>query len=105
MRWVGDGKNRCGSPVQLASGMADFAEERLAELIALLPPSPEGWAEAAIELPSAGEAIDELVARAIADQRARQEILVDLEAALRAKGVEPRAQLVKTLRLRLSGLD
>lgn len=85
--------------------MPDLSEERLAELIALLPPQPEGWAGAAIELPRARDAVDELVARAMADQHARQGILADLEATLRATGVEPRARVVETLRMRLSELD
>ena len=82
--------------------MIENSEERVAELIALLPPPPSGWVEAAIELPRARAAIDELAALATSDQAARQAILVDLEAALRDVGVEPHPQLVRTLRYRLS---
>lgn len=97
-----DGKNRRRFPVQLTTEMTEFSEERIAELIALLPPPPEGWVRAAIELPRARDAIDELAVRAIADRDARVEILGDLEAALRDAGVEPRPRLVETLRMRLS---
>jgi hypothetical protein len=82
--------------------MIEISEERLAQLIALLPPPPLGWTEAAIELPRARAAIDELVARASIDQAARHAILADLEEALRDVGVEPHPRLVKTLRFQLS---
>lgn len=82
--------------------MTEFSEERLAVLIAALPPVPEGWTEAATELPRARAAIEQLAARASSDQAAREAILADLEEALRATGVVPRRQLLDTLRIRLS---
>jgi hypothetical protein len=85
--------------------MPEFSEEELAELIALLPPPPTGWSRAASELPQARAAIDELAVRATADRQMRQEILADLEDALRGAGVEPRPRLVEALRMRLSALD
>lgn len=85
--------------------MIENSEEHVAELIALLPPPPRGWVQAAIELPRTRSAIDELAARATADQAARQAILADLEEALRDVGVEPRPQLVRTLRYRLSASE
>jgi hypothetical protein len=85
--------------------MTTLSEERLAELIALLRPAPEPWTRAAIELPKARLAIDELVARATADHQIRQAILADLDGALRGVGVEPRPRLLDTLRARLGGLD
>jgi hypothetical protein len=85
--------------------MTDLSEERLAELIALLPPAPQGWVEAAIELPRVSAAIDDLATRAMADRQTRQAILADLEEAVRAAGVEPRPKLVESLRARLSGPD
>ena len=81
--------------------MPEFSEERLAELIALLPPPPVGWVQAAIELPRARAAIDELTVRATADQQLRRAILADLEEALRGAGVEPRPELLESLRARL----
>jgi len=84
--------------------MADLSEERLGELIALLAPPPEGWIEAATELPRARSAIDQLIGLANRDQQAREAILADLEQALRGAGVEPRPQLMDRLRLGLAEL-
>ncbi|MFL5823431.1 MAG: hypothetical protein ACJ764_08325 [Solirubrobacteraceae bacterium] len=85
--------------------MTDLTEEQLAELIAALRPPPEGWVQAAVELPAARAAIDELGVRAQADRQAREMMLADLEAALREVGVDPRPLLVEQLRVRLSRLD
>lgn len=82
--------------------MSELSEERLAELLAALAPAPAAWVQAAVELPRARAAIDELTERALADSRARERILADLESALRAAGVQPRPQLLETLRARLS---
>jgi hypothetical protein len=84
--------------------MTGFADEQIAELIALLAPAPSPWVEAAVELPQARAAIDELVARAISDQARRRAILADLEAALREVGVEPRPATVAQLRARLGAV-
>jgi hypothetical protein len=83
--------------------MSAFDEDRLAELIATLPPAPEGWVRAAQELPFARETLDELVARAEADAEFRRALIADLEAALQAEGIEPTEPLVEKLRRRLSG--
>ena len=66
-----------------------YDEERLGELLRLLPEVPEGWVRAAQELPAARAALDTLVARAEADAAERERIVADLEAALVAEGVEP----------------
>ncbi len=81
--------------------MTRFDEERLGELIAALPPAPAGWVAAASELPAARREIDALVALAEADAAFRAAALADLEAALAARGVEPRPELVAGLRVRL----
>jgi hypothetical protein len=81
--------------------MMPLAEEQIAELIALLPPPPSGWVQAAIELPAARAAMDRLVEQAQADQATRQAILSDLEGALQAAGVDPRPHLVRQLQARL----
>jgi hypothetical protein len=82
--------------------MIELSEEYIAELIAALPPAPAGWVQAAVELPAAREAIDQLVAQALADQAAREAILADLDAAVRHAGVEPRPELLDLIRVRLS---
>lgn len=81
--------------------MSTYDEERLAELLALLPPAPQGWVQAAQELPLARGQLDGLVARAEADAAFRAQVLADLQAALHAAGVEPRAVVVESLRRRL----
>jgi hypothetical protein len=85
--------------------MTEFSEERLGELIAALRPAPPAWVAAAIELPYARAAIDELTARATTDRGVRDVMLADLEQTLRSAGVEPRPSLVESLRSRLGGLD
>jgi hypothetical protein len=79
-----------------------FPEERLAELLRLLPPAPRGWVEAAQELPLARRGLDRIVARAEADDRYRRAVIEDLEAALAKEGIEPDPQLVEALRKRFS---
>jgi hypothetical protein len=79
-----------------------YGEERLGELLRRLPPAPEGWVQAAKELPAARAALDGLVARAEADAELRQRILADLEAAFAAEGIEPSSALLAQLRVRLS---
>ena len=76
--------------------------ERIAQLLAALPPAPRGWVETAQELPLVRERLDELVARAEADERFRKIVLADLERALAAEGYEPDDALVRALRTRLS---
>ena len=79
-----------------------YDEERLGMLLRFLPPAPEGWMRAAQELPAARAALDDLVARAVADAELRRRILNDLEAALAAEGVEPSSALLAELRVRLN---
>jgi hypothetical protein len=82
--------------------MSSYDEERLAELLALLPPAPHAWVQAAQELPRARAQLDGLVARAEADAADRAQVLADLEAALDAAGVAPRPAVVESLRRRLA---
>ena len=81
--------------------MSTYDEERLARLIGMLPPAPDGWVQAAQELPSARRGLDQLVARAEADAAFRAAVLADLESALQAEGVEPQPRVVEKLRRRL----
>jgi hypothetical protein len=80
--------------------MSNFDEERLARLIRALPPAPEGWVQAAQELPLARTQLDEIVARAQADVAFRQRLLAGLEDALQAEGYERDPAVVEALRVR-----
>jgi hypothetical protein len=79
-----------------------YDEERLAELLRALPPAPEGWVKAAQELPRVRRGLDDIVARAVADDEFRRALIADLEAALRAEGYEPKAIPLDELRKRIS---
>jgi hypothetical protein len=81
--------------------MTAYDEERLGELLRLLPPAPAGWIEAAQELPRARAELDALVERAEQDVAFRKALVDDLENALRVAGVEPRPSVVEHLRRRL----
>jgi hypothetical protein len=83
--------------------MADepLPEETIAMLLALLPPAPEAWVQAARQLPAARAQIDGLVARAEQDAEYRARVVSDLEEALRAEGIEPSAVVRRELARRL----
>jgi hypothetical protein len=78
--------------------MSNYDAERLARLIGMLPPAPEGWVQAAQEMPAARGEIDQIVARAQADAEFRAALLADLETALQAEGFEPEPRVVNELR-------
>ena len=82
--------------------MSGYDEERIAELLRVLPPAPLGWVQAAQELPRARLEIAGLVERAQADADFRALLLADAEAALAAEGVEPRPALIELVRRRIS---
>jgi len=82
--------------------MSGYDEERIAELLRVLPPAPMGWVEAAQELPRARTEITGLVERAQADADYRAQLLADIEAALTAEGLEPRPALIKLVRRRVN---
>ena len=81
---------------------AHSPEERLAALLALLPPAPEAWLEAARQLPAARAQIDGIVARAERDAAYRARVVSDLEHALAADGIEPSEALLRELARRLA---
>jgi hypothetical protein len=81
--------------------MTGYDEERIAELLRLLPPAPVGWVRAAQELPAARDEIAALVARAEADAAFRARVVADLEAALEAEGISATPSVVAALRSRL----
>ena len=82
--------------------MTTYDEEKLAELLRALPPAPEAWVKAAQELAPIRGRLDELVARAEADARYREQLVADLEQMLEAAGVEPNPVVLDALRERLS---
>jgi hypothetical protein len=82
--------------------MSGYDEERIAALLGLLPPPPEGWILAAQELPRARAEIAALVARAEEDAAFRALVVADLEAALEAEGIDATPSVVAALRTSLS---
>jgi hypothetical protein len=80
--------------------MTTYDDEKIAQLLRLLPPAPEAWVRAAQELPLVRGDLDWIVERAEADAEFRRALVADLESALRAEGVEPRAEVVEVLRRR-----
>jgi hypothetical protein len=84
--------------------MNAYDAEQLAELIRALPPAPEGWVQAAQELPSARRGLDEIIARAVADAQFRQALIANLESALAEAGYEPGPALLDAVRSRLGAL-
>ena len=79
-----------------------YDEERLAALLKMLPPAPEGWVKAAQELPQARMEIDEIAQRAEADAEFRAAAIADLEVALEQAGYDVDPSLLPELRERLS---
>ena len=76
-------------------------EERLAELLRALPAPPTGWVEAAKQLPEARLELATLWERIERDEHLRAQAIANLEALLRAEGVEPTPTVVAHLRTRL----
>ena len=82
--------------------MSRYSEERLGDLLRLLPPAPTGWVQAAQELPLVRANLDRIVARAETDARFRELLVADLEAAFAQEGVEPDPRVVEAVRKRLA---
>jgi hypothetical protein len=80
-------------------------EEQLAILLGLLRPAPDAWSAAARELPRARALIDTLVERAEQDADYRRRLLLDLEQALVAEGIDPSPALQRELARRLAAGD
>ncbi|HEU4978238.1 MAG TPA: hypothetical protein VFT42_05045 [Solirubrobacteraceae bacterium] len=87
------------------AGYEPLPEERLAGLLAELPPAPEGWVQAAAMLPAARRELDRIVTLAEQDAEFRARTLADLESAFRAAGLEPTRALLDAARVRLEGDD
>ena len=71
-------------------------------MIALLPPAPRGWVEAAKELPRIERGLEQILALAETDAEFRRTLLTDLEQAVQQAGLEPDPELVHKLQERLS---
>lgn len=72
--------------------------ERLASLVAALPPPPLGWIAAAQELPAHRRSLDDLLLRAETDAALRTRLLDDLESALAESGIAPTPHILATAR-------
>jgi hypothetical protein len=75
-----------------------YAEEDLGRLIGLLPPVPVGWVRAAQEIPAFRAMLDDLVARAEADEAFQATLIADLEAAIAQAGYEAEPRAVEGVR-------
>jgi hypothetical protein len=84
--------------------MSAYDHNTLGRLIAALPPAPEGWVQAAQELPAARRGIDDIVGRAVADAAYRERVVADLESALAEAGIEPTLPLLEELRERFRSI-
>jgi hypothetical protein len=80
---------------------AFYDEERLAELLRMLPPAPDGWVAAAQELPRVRAEMDHILSRAVEDAEFRSALIADLEEALRSEGYEPEHMPLDELRRRI----
>jgi hypothetical protein len=87
------------------SARSRYDEERLGDLLSLLPPAPAGWVQAAQELPGARLGLEEIVERARVDAEFRVLLVADLEAALTQAGYEPTDELLEAVRACLPELD
>ena len=76
-------------------------EGRIAEFLRALPAPPQGWVEAAKQLPTARRELDTIVERIERDERFRELVRADLEEALRVEGLEPTPAVIALLRQRL----
>jgi hypothetical protein len=81
--------------------MSNETMEELARLLAVLPPAPLGWVEAAQELPRLHGELDGLVARAEQDAELRARLSADLESALAESGISPTPRILAEARRRL----
>jgi hypothetical protein len=85
--------------------MTGYDEERIGELLRLLPAPPPAWVRAAQELPLARAEVDRIVARAEQDAAFRLRLVADLEAALQAEGYEASPSVLAGVRIRLKVSD
>jgi hypothetical protein len=77
-------------------------EEHIALALRALPTPPMGWIEAAKELPLARRELEGILERIERDEQFRERAISDLEAMLRAEGVEPTPVVLAHLRRHLA---
>jgi hypothetical protein len=83
--------------------MTDHETNRIAQLLSVLPPAPDGWVAAAQELPHARRTLDVLIGRAEADAELKARLVADLESTLAESGIAPTPRNVAAARERLIG--
>lgn len=82
-----------------------YAEEDIGRLLGLLPPAPEGWVRAAQEIPAFRAMLDDLVARAQADEVFQATLIADLESAIAQAGYEPEPRAIEAVRRQMRARD
>jgi hypothetical protein len=78
-----------------------YDEERLGDLLSALPPAPEAWVKAAQAVPVVHDRVEEIIARAEADDEYRRRVVADPEAALEEADVVAHSDAVEILRREL----
>lgn len=76
----------------------EYEEERLGELLRLLPPAPEPVLRGAQELPRTRLALEQILALAEADAEFRSQLIADPENAVRHARREPDEPLLRMVR-------
>jgi hypothetical protein len=83
----------------------ELTDDEIASLLGELREPPRAWIEAAKCLPTVREEIAGILERAESDVAYRDQVLADLEGALRAAGREPTTEAVAALRAGLAATD
>lgn len=78
--------------------MKPYDHNRLAELLAALPPAPQGWEAAAQELPRIERAIDALTRRIEGDASLGTDEVDRLESALAQAGIAADPRILEQAR-------
>lgn len=78
--------------------MKSYDHDRLAELLAALPPVPLGWEKAAQELPRIGRALDHLDSAALGDAAVESRVVDELESALAQAGIAAEERILAQAR-------
>ena len=78
--------------------LPEFDEERLGELIALLPPAPVGWTWPRRSSPPPGSSSTRSSSEPARTRSSARRLVADLEDALASAGYEPRAALLAAVR-------